>query len=234
MSGLSGLITLNCIYFVLFAVGVGYAIIAAVMGGLSHVDIPGVDIDIPGVELHPGEPDVHLELPFSHDISYDVDHPEVGLSPLSPITIATFITTFGGVGLIVNNLTSLSPLLGLLVSTAGALMLSGLMFLVYTRVLMAAQGSSEVRHGELIGKRGETITPIPEGKVGEIALVVRGARVRSPARSADGRAIPRGTRVEVVEETGNMVIVQAKDVRTDRQLRGDQNPASSEGQAGTT
>ena len=53
---LVGIGTLNCVYFFLFALGVGYALIAAVMGGLSHVDLPGVDIDIPGVDL---EADAH-------------------------------------------------------------------------------------------------------------------------------------------------------------------------------
>jgi membrane protein implicated in regulation of membrane protease activity len=210
MGELAELSTLNCVYFFLFALGVGYAIIAAVMGGLSHVDVPGVDIDVPGVDLHPGEADIHLDLPFAHDVSHDVDHPEVGLSPLSPITIATFITTFGGVGLIVNNLTILAPVPGLLIAAVSGLVLSGAMFLVYTRVFTAVQGSSEVQIGELVGLSGQVGAPIPEGKVGEVVLVARGARVRSSARSADGRAIPRGAMVEVVEETGNVVIVRAK------------------------
>ena len=89
-------------------------------------------------------------------------------------------------------------------------MLSGAMFLVYSRVLTAVQGSSEVQIGELVGLTGQVSAPIPEGKVGEVVLVARGARVRSSARSADGRAIPRGTMVEVIEEAGNVVIVQAK------------------------
>ena len=222
MGELVGFGTLNCVYFFLFALGVGYALVAAALGGLSHVDVPGVDIDIPGIDLHPGEPDVHLELPFHHDISHDVDHPEVGLSPLSPIIIATFITTFGGTGLVVNTLTPLSPAFGLLISTVSGLGLSGVMFLLYTRVLMGVQSSSEVRAGELVGRSAETTTPIPEGQVGEVVLVVRGARARRPARSADGQAIPRGTTVEIVKEAGNVVLVRAKKTRVG--VSGNQNP----------
>lgn len=207
---MAGLSTLNCIYFALFALGLGYAIIAGLMGGLSHLELPGIDIDIPGIDLHPGEPDIHLELPFSHDISHDVDHPEVGLSPLSPITIATFITTFGGVGLILNNLTSINPVLGAFLSALAGLGLAGVAFLIYTRVLVAAQGSSEVRMGELVGQVAEVIAPIPEGKVGEVAFIARGARMRSPARSEDGQPIPRGAMVEIVKEAGNVVVVRMK------------------------
>ncbi len=203
--------TLNCIYFFLFAVGLGYAIIAALMGQFSHFDLPGVDIDIPGVDLHPGGPDLHLELPFGHDMSHDIDHPEVGLSPLSPITIATFITTFGGVGLIVNNATALSPLMGLLVSTAGGLLLSGLMFFLYARLLVAAQGSSEVKVGELVGKIAQVTAPIPADQMGEVSFVARGSRVTAPARSADGVAIRRGTNVVIVAVGGSAMTVRAQE-----------------------
>ncbi|MEA3339831.1 MAG: NfeD family protein [Chloroflexota bacterium] len=213
MNELIGMGTLNCIYFFLFALGLGYALVAVVMGGLSHVEIPGVDIDIPGLELHPGEPDIHIEMPFHHDISHSVDHPEVGLSPLSPIILATFITTFGGTGIIVNTVTYLRPVWGLLISAVSGVGLSSVMFLLYTRVLLAAQGSSEVQAGELVGAWAETTTPIPEGQVGEVVLVARGARVSRPARSADGPAIPRGTAVEIVEEAGNVVMVRAKGAR---------------------
>ncbi len=197
-----GIGTLNCIYFVLFAVGVGYAIIAAIMGHLSHFDLPGFHLDLPGGH------DMHIESPFVHDITHDVDHPEVGLSPLSPITIAVFITTFGGVGLILNNLTPLPLVLNLFLAAVSGVTLSGVIFLLYTRLLVAAQGSSEIQRGELVGRSGEITAPIPAGGIGEVAMVVRGTRVRSPARSADGNPIPRGTLVEVVEETGNVVVVK--------------------------
>ncbi len=213
--------TLNCIYFFLFALGVGYALIAALLGGLSHFHLPGLDVDVhtpdvdlhpDGLDIHPGDIDSHADVSLHHDLGHEVDHPDVRLSPLSPITIATFVATFGGVGLIVNNLTRLSPVLGLFVSTVSGLALAGVMFLVYTRVLGAAQGSSEVRAGELVRRPAEVITPIPagEGKLGEVSLVVRGMHVKSPARSADGQAIPRGTKVEIVEEAGSIVVVRVQ------------------------
>lgn len=215
MGEFAGLGTLNCIYFVLFAVGVGYAIIAGLMGGISQIDVPGIDLDIPGVELNPGEPDIHLELPFDHDISHSVDHPEVGFSPLSPITIATFVTTFGGVGLITNNLTALSPLWGLLISTASGLAISSLIYLVYGRLLGGIQSSSEVRQGETVGRIAEVVAPIPAGEVGSVAFVIRSTRAQSLARSADGKAIPRGTLVEIVAETGRVVVVRRREAGTD-------------------
>jgi membrane protein implicated in regulation of membrane protease activity len=180
------------------------------MGGLSHVHTPDLDIDIPGLDLHPGEPDIHIELPFAHDVSYDVDHPEAGLSPLSPITIAMFITTFGGVGLLTNNLFPFSQIVGLFISTVSGVLLSGAVFMLYAWMVREVQGSSEVQVGEMVGLTGEVIAPIPENNVGEIVLVVRGMRARSTARAVGGQAISRGTMVEIMEEVGNAVIVRPK------------------------
>ncbi len=82
--------TLNCIYFFLFALGVGYALIAALLGGLSHFHFPGMDVDVHtpdvdvhpgGIDLHTGDVDTHIEV--SHDLGHEVDHPDVRLSPLS-------------------------------------------------------------------------------------------------------------------------------------------------------
>ena len=208
---------LNCVYLALFAIGVGYAIVAALMGGLSHFHLPGVDVDVHtpdvdvhpgGIDIHPGDVDTHVEV-SGHDLAHDVDHPDVRLSPLSPITIATFITTFGGTGVIINSLTHLSPVLGLFISAVSGVALAGVVFLIYVRVLGAVQSSSEVRAGELVGQSAEVSVSIPEGKLGEIMLVARGTRVKSPARSVDGQPVPRGTRVEIVEEAGNVVIVRA-------------------------
>ncbi|MBN1955348.1 MAG: hypothetical protein JW900_09895 [Anaerolineae bacterium] len=206
--------TLNCIYFSMFALGVGYALITAIMGKLASFDLPGMDIDIPGVDLHPGGPDIHLELPFAHEIAHDIDHPDVGLSPLSPITLATFVTVFGGSGVLLNNFTAVSPLLSLLISTVNGLAVAGVMFLLYARLLAGLQASSEVEVGELVGKVGEVIAPIPAGKVGEIALVVRGSRMTATARSAEeGRAIARGAVVVVTQVVGNVVEVKPREVQ---------------------
>ena len=91
--------TLNCVYFALFFVGVGYALFVVITGGLSDIDMPDVDIDIPQVGL-PGDVDIpggSIQIGGGDVPAGGIDAPDVTVSPLSPITIATFITTFGGV-----------------------------------------------------------------------------------------------------------------------------------------
>ncbi len=107
----SNLSTLNCVYFALFFVGVGYALFVVLTGGLSDIDMPDVDIDIPQIDL-PGDVDIpgaDIHIGAGDVAAGGIDAPDVSVSPLSPITIATFITTFGGVGVLCLQLFEVSP-----------------------------------------------------------------------------------------------------------------------------
>lgn len=182
---------LDCAYFLAFGVGLLWAIIVVVSGGLGgDVDVP--DADVPGFDI--GDAD-----------AFDVGSVEV--SPISPITISTFITAFGAVGIISRQLFGVSGPVSLLSSTAGGLLLSGVMFLFYSRFLIGSQGSSEVRVSQLVGLTAEVIAPIPEDGVGEIAVVAQGSRVTYPARSSQGTAIKRGTLVIIDQMLGTQALV---------------------------
>jgi membrane protein implicated in regulation of membrane protease activity len=135
----------------------------------------------------------------------------VGVSPMSPITISTFITAFGAVGIITRQLFDVSGPFSLVCSTAGGLLLAGAMFLFYSRFLIGSQGSSEVRVSRLVGLTAEVVAPISEGGVGEIALVAQGSRVTYPARSSQGIAIKRGTLVLIEQMIGTQALVSPKE-----------------------
>ena len=111
----AGLDTLNCVYFALFFVGLGYAIFVVITGGLADVDMPDVDIDIPQFDL-PGDVDIpgaDIQI-GGGEFPAGIDAPDVTVSPLSPITIATFVTTFGGVGVLATQVFEVDPRLSLL------------------------------------------------------------------------------------------------------------------------
>jgi len=183
--------SLQCVYFALLGIGVVYAIFILVSGGAdTDIDVAGGDID---VDAGGG---------------LDFDHGEIGINPLSPVTIASFVTAFGAWGIIAIDLLNLSSEWSILVALVGAAVIAALASLAYSFFLIAPQGSSEVRTRDIVGIRGEVITPIPAGKVGEVALVARGTRITSAARSADGSAIPRGSIVRVTEIVGSVVLVE--------------------------
>jgi membrane protein implicated in regulation of membrane protease activity len=81
------------------------------------------------------------------------------------------------------------------------------MFLFYSRVLVAGQGSSAVRLRDVGGKKAEIITPVPKNGLGQVAFVTRGTRTTWAARSVDGKPIPRGAIVTIKAVTGNTAIV---------------------------
>jgi membrane-bound ClpP family serine protease len=88
------------------------------------------------------------------------------------------------------------------------ILLGAAQFLLYVNVFIKAQGSSEATMSEILGCEAEVITTIPEGRVGEIAYVIKGSRYNAPASSADGEEILRGTRVYVVNLKANTFVVR--------------------------
>jgi membrane protein implicated in regulation of membrane protease activity len=209
MFGLS-LETLNCAYLVLFLLGVGYAFFIVVTGGLSSIDMPDVDIDIPQIDL-PGDVDIpgaDIHIGGADGLSAGIDAPDVAVSPLSPITVSTFVTTFGGLGVLSLQLFNMAPVYGLLLATGGGLATAGFMYLVVTQFLIRSQASSELRHGELIGMQAEVTVPIGETAPGQVTYLTKSGRMSSMARSMDGSAIPRGQFVTIVRMIGHQVLVK--------------------------
>jgi len=173
--------SVGVIYFLCFAVGLGYAIFVGLAGHLFGGD--------------------------GHDVHMDVGT-DLPLSPLSPTVIATFLTGFGGGGLLANTYFELSLGKGVLVAIVTGVGLSGGTFGVLTLLFRSTQAGSEFSLGDMVGEVVEIITPIPENGTGEVALVAKGTRVNHPARSVDGKAIPRNSPVEIVRVVGNVYYVK--------------------------
>jgi membrane protein implicated in regulation of membrane protease activity len=216
----SSLTTLNCVYFALFFVGVGYAIFIAVTGGLSDIDMPNIDVDVPQIDL-PGDVDIpgaDIHIGGADVTVGGIDAPDVSVSPLSPITVATFVTVFGGIGVITIQLFNVSPGWSLVISLASGLACSGLMYLFYSQFLIRSQSSSELRHGELIGLEAEVTVPIGENATGQVTYLTKSGRMSSMARSADGKSIPRGQLVEIVRTSGPQVLVRPVRVESEEEV----------------
>jgi membrane-bound ClpP family serine protease len=169
------------IYSIAFLVGLGYSVVV----GLSSHLFGG----------HVG--DVHM------DVGTDLP-----ITPLSPTVIATFLTGFGGGGMLANSYFQLSVGKGVLVAMLTGILLSGGTFGMLTLLFKNTQAGSEYSLDDMIGRVVQIITPIPENGTGEVALVAKGTRIIGPARSADGKAISRNTAVEIVRVVGNVYYVR--------------------------
>ncbi len=208
MGEVISLSNLSCVYFVLFLVGLGYALFVVITGGLSSIDLPDVDIDIPQIDL-PGDVDIPGADIHVGDLGSTggIDAPDVALSPLSPITVATFVTTFGGVGVLALRVFDVDPRLSLLWAVVSGLGTAGLMYAFVSQFLVRSQASSEIQRKDLLGMEAEVTVPIGESSPGQITYVTKVGRMSSIARSADGSAIPRGQLVKIVRTVGPQVLV---------------------------
>ena len=176
--------SVGVIYFLCFILGLGYAIVVGLSGHLF------------GGEVGDAHMDVGTDLP---------------VTPLSPTIIATFLTGFGGGGLVANSYLQLSLGKGLATAILTGLVLSGGTFLALDLLFRSTQAGSEYSLNDMVGKVVQIITPIPENGTGEIAMVAKGTRICGPARSVDGKAIGRDAAVTIVRVVGSVYIVRPVD-----------------------
>ncbi len=185
--------SVGLIYICLLGLGVVYALMTGVFGWLSdmigggggHVDIGGHDV--------PG----HLD-------SVDASHSH----PISGTTAATFVTGFGGGGIVAHYLLGYSVVPGLLVASGSGFSLAFAAYLALDWLFKQTQGGSEYNVAEATGREAEVISAIPAEGMGEIAYLVRGRRENSPARAVDGAAIAKGRLVVIEKTLGNTFYVR--------------------------
>jgi len=182
------------IYAVCFGVGLLFTLVSAIAGHLF-----GGGHDAHGADLGTGG---HAEAGFDH-----TGMP--GMSAFSPTTIASFITAFGGFGLILSRLQATkSPWISAPLATIGGLMVAGSVVGVFRKVIHKTQNSSESPIGSLTGMIATTVGPIPENGMGEIAYVQSGTRYTAPARAETGVAIAAGQTVKIKRVVGTQFYVE--------------------------
>ena len=181
---------LQLIYLICFGVGLVFAILSAFMADLF------------------GGHDAHLDLHHGHAEAGFGSHDMPGFSPLSPTTIAAFITAFGGFGLIFSKIDATnSAWISAPLSVFGGLFIASIVFLLFSKVFHATQSSSEGHVAELFGHSATVITPIERGGIGEIAYVQGGTRYTGSARTDEDRAVASGEKVRIVRVVGSQFYV---------------------------
>lgn len=134
---------------------------------------------------------------------------EPGMSIFSPTVIASFVTAFGGFGLILSEFPATHPaIISAPLSIGGGVVVAGLMYFFFGLVFRHTQSSSESRVAALVNAEATVITPISANGVGEIAYVVGGTRYTAPARAEDGFFIGNGQTVKIARIVGTQFYVK--------------------------
>jgi hypothetical protein len=205
-------------YLMCFFIGFFYAIVSGILSGVfGGADASGADIDIGDVDIGDvdvGSVDIDVDAGDmdigDHDVGgADADSGGVHLSPLSPVTIAMFASSFGATGAI---LSKFVPNLGtpetLGIAIVSGLVIGGATMYFFWRLFRSTQESSEARVSDIVGLDAEVITTIPAGGFGEIAYVARGTRFNSTARSIESKEIPRNATVRIKRIVGSVCYVK--------------------------
>lgn len=147
-----------------------------------------------------------------HDFDFDGIHTDGGTdSPgiLSPLVLTSFITVFGGTGIVSMLGLNMSGVSSAVVSLVLAAIIGAAIFFGIVRFAYNSQSNSTFSHNDLIGLECEVITPIPLKGVGEIVYVINGERHSLPAKCVSD-SIGKGEIVFIREIAGNAAFVSRK------------------------
>lgn len=187
------------VYWAATIIGGGYLVFSALtghLGGLLDHDTAAgghgqhVDVGHAGGQVAGGHGPAGVD-GHSHPAGADA------FTIASPAIVSTFLGMGGVCGLVLTQAGMAGPI-SLLVAACAAIALSAAALFGLNGLLRRVQGSSHIRFAEATNLEAEVITPVPPQGLGEIAFTAKGSRRTGPARSSDGREIPRGTRVVIV------------------------------------
>lgn len=181
------------IYSICFGVGLTFTIASAFLG-----------------HLFGGGADTHAEIGTGGhaDAGFEGDGVP-GMSIFSPTVIACFITTAGGLGMILTGIEATKSVwISAPLAVLGGVVLAAGVVLTFNAIFRKTESSSEGRVGLLVGQRATIITPIPANGVGEIAYVQAGSRYTAPAREERGEPVANGQTVRIMRIIGTQFYVQ--------------------------
>lgn len=138
----------------------------------------------------------------------------------NPAVILSFLALGAGIGLILNALAHVSPMIGLAVALVGSFALTTLLYLFVLLPLSNAEESIGMTDESLIGLVGRLTIPVPEGGYGEVLVESVTGSVLKTAQSIDGKAISADRRVVIIEVERNIAVVMEYDEPTIRKENG--------------
>ena len=153
----------------------------------------------------------HHDHDFGHDLAHDFDHgSEVGgehtISLFSVKVIGTLTMGFGAAGAIARYYNVGYPgssVIGVFCGLFLAAMMYGMLSLIVRQ-----QASSLISASSLVGASGTVTAPIVADSLGEVSVSYAGQYSTYSAKSRDGKDIPKGRTVRVVEAVGSQLTVE--------------------------
>ena len=223
-------------YTVVFLVGVFYTFISLIISGVtgavhSHGDFGGANMD--GHLGHHGHIDgghVHADTGHSvhaghtadgsHISNVDGQHGHAGEGSgvshsvmswftiiLNPLVAVSFLTVFGGMGVIGVNYFKWDDAIVLLVALAAGVVVSTLLYNFVAKPIYRSENSSDVSRDELIGTAAEVTTDIIANGFGTIKYTVNSIMFTAPSKHIDEKAVMQGEKVVICKIEDNIFYI---------------------------
>jgi len=222
-------------YFVVFSVGVLYTFVSLIINGISGTFHGGGDVGS-GFDGHFGH-DGHIDLGNAHgDVSHSgyihqVGHGDIGnhgtdmtgdhgnaaggntsvLSKftilLNPLVAVSFLTVFGGLGIMGVKLTDWNSIVLFVVALALGIAVSAILYNFIVKPLYRSENSSDVSRDKLIGIPAEVTTDILENGYGTIQYTVNSIKYTGPAKHIEEKSVKQGQRVVICKIENNTFFV---------------------------
>jgi len=116
---------------------------------------------------------------------------------VNPMTMAAFLTWFGGTGFLLVHLRHIWIFAGFVVATLVGLAASSIVFLFVAKFLMANDEDIDPLEYEMVGVLGRISVSVREGGTGEMIYVQLGVRKPCAARSEHDEPLAKGEEVVV-------------------------------------
>jgi membrane protein implicated in regulation of membrane protease activity len=129
----------------------------------------------------------------------------------NPMTLAAFLTWFGGAGYLLEHFRHIWIFTGLVLATASGLLGASIVFWFVAKVLMANERDLNPLDYEMVGVLGRVSVSIRTGGTGEIIFAQEGIRRTCAARSEKGDPLAKGEEVLVTRYERGIAYVQRWD-----------------------
>jgi hypothetical protein len=126
----------------------------------------------------------------------------------NPITLAAFLTWFGGAGYLLVHLRHIWVLAGVVLASLAGLVGASIVFLFVAKVLMANERDLDPLDYEMVGVLGRVSIPIRAAGTGEIIFDQEGVRKTCAARSEKGIPLVKGEEVLVTRYERGVAYVE--------------------------
>jgi len=197
-------------YLICFVVGFAFTAISFLSGTLHfHFHVPG-HVHVPtfghgGVGAHgAGQAAGH-----GSGSGHGPAHGAGAHFPFfNPMTLAAFLTWFGGTGYLLEHYKHIWIFAGLLLASASGLIGASIVFVFVAKVLMAHERDLNPMDYEMAGVLGKVSVSIRTGGTGEIIFAQEGVRKTCAARSEDGSPFAKGEEVLVTRYERGIAYVQ--------------------------